>query len=728
VSTPSTIYTDPRAKRLTITVRRDGSVRVTKPRWVSVREAERFLARSDEWVRRARQRIAAQPKTSPIEPSAKEYKKFKTAALDLVERRIRYFNVHYGLEYSKVSVRNQKSRWGSCSHTGTLSFNYRIVFLPAHLVDYIVVHELCHLKEMNHSKRFWRSSHKQCRNIDPTAESSPSGETHFWYTDPMTQDEALAILKTGLNVFLTGEPGSGKTHTISRYIAWLKERGVDPAVTASTGIAATHVGGMTVHSWSGIGIKRKVNDYDIELIQSREKTARRILDAKVLIIDEISMLDAATLESVDRVLRTLRRRPLREEEPFGGLQVIFVGDFFQLPPVSRGEEPQFAFESRAWKEANLVICYIAEQHRQEDADFLDLLSALRHGTFGAKHRNRLAARTGISPKDEVATRLYTHNENVDRINAGSLSKLKTSSHVFQMTTRGPKALVETLKQQCLSPETLELKEGARVMFTRNNFDVGYVNGTLGEVSGFSATGQPIVKTQGGSITVESAEWVIQDGPKVLARVTQLPLRLAWAITVHKSQGMSLDAAVIDLSQAFEYGQGYVAISRVRNLSGLFLEGFNERALELHPKVAIADRHFRAHSEAAQKKFASLSANEKGNMEKNFLRAIGAKEHGEAAPRGADSSHHFSRDMSLRDDARNPSHAPASRHTELKEKYPNIGMPWSKADDEALAAMFKENVVNKDIAKHFGRKPSAVRARLAHLGLIKDFWTNRAKAH
>ena len=145
----------------------------------------------------------------------------------------------------------------------------------------------------------------------------------------MKQDDALTILKTGMNVFLTGEPGSGKTHTVNAYVKYLRERGVEPAITASTGIAATHVGGYTIHSWSGIGVKHNVDDYDIEIIQSREKTAKRIINAKVLIIDEISMLDAATLGSVDRVLRTLRHKPLQEEDPFGGLQVVFVGDFFR---------------------------------------------------------------------------------------------------------------------------------------------------------------------------------------------------------------------------------------------------------------------------------------------------------------------------------------------------------------------------------------------------------------
>ncbi len=545
----------------------------------------------------------------------------------------------------------------------------------------------------------------------------------------MTQDEALAILKTGLNVFLTGEPGSGKTHTINRYVAWLRERGVEPAVTASTGIAATHINGMTIHSWSGIGIKREVSDYDIEMIQSREKTATRIVGAKVLIIDEISMLDAATLESVDRVLRTLRRKPLQPEEPFGGMQVIFVGDFFQLPPVSKREEVKFSFESSAWKEANPVICYLSEQHRQEDGDFLDLLSAMRRGAFSAAHRTRLQSRVGIVSKQTVATQLYTHNENVDRINTQSLGKIEGASHVFHMTTRGAKALVESLKAQCLSPETLELKEGASVMFTRNNFDEGYVNGTLGTITGFTSLGAPIVKTRGGAtITAEQAEWAIQDGNKILAKITQVPLRLAWAITVHKSQGMSLDAAIIDLSQAFEFGQGYVAISRVRTLAGLFLEGFNERALELHPKVAAADRHFRAYSDAARKKFSGLAQSEKEKLEKNFLRAIGAKS---PEPTGAadfalrNASALTAATLPAGSSPRSKFAAPAGSHlAELREKYPNVGRPWAKDDDALLAKMFKEKKKNSDIAKHFGRKPGAIRSRLGHLGLIPNFWKPR----
>ncbi|HEV3244774.1 MAG TPA: PIF1 family DEAD/DEAH box helicase [Candidatus Paceibacterota bacterium] len=529
----------------------------------------------------------------------------------------------------------------------------------------------------------------------------------------MTQDEAFAILRTGLNVFLTGEPGSGKTHTINRYVQWLRERGVEPAVTASTGIAATHINGMTIHSWSGIGIKSNVSDHDIELIQSREKTARRIIEAKVLIIDEISMLDAQTLASVDRVLRTLRRRPMREEEPFGGLQVVFVGDFFQLPPISTSrtkprrsrevgvstEASGFAFESSTWKEANPIICYLNEQHRQEDGDFLELLGAFRRGTLSGTHRTTLRSRAGVLSKQSVATRLYPHNENVDRINQESLKEIQNPSHVFHMIARGPRALVESLKAECLSPEVLELKEGAKVLFTRNNFDMGYVNGTLGEVIGFNPLGAPIIKTKNTTITVEPVDWAIQDGNKLLAKITQIPLRLAWAITVHKSQGMSLDAAVIDLSQAFEFGQGYVAISRVRTLEGLHLEGFNERALQLHPKVAAADRHFRGYSDAARKKFAALPQSEKEKLEKNFLRAIGA---------------HEPRQMEVAQPVK-------SKLETLREKYPNVGRKWSNEDDETLKKMFAENASNADIAKRFGRKSGAIRARLGHLGLIEVHW-------
>jgi predicted metal-dependent hydrolase len=150
-----TLRENPRARRITVTVLRDGTVRVTKPRRVSVREVERFVERCGDWIERAQKQFARLPKTSHIETSKKEYEKCKAAAHELAQRRVAHFNTFYRVPVSKIIIRNQKSRWGSCSRNGVLSFNYRILFLPPHLADYIVVHELCHLHEMNHSKRFW---------------------------------------------------------------------------------------------------------------------------------------------------------------------------------------------------------------------------------------------------------------------------------------------------------------------------------------------------------------------------------------------------------------------------------------------------------------------------------------------------------------------------------------------------------------------------------------------
>jgi ATP-dependent DNA helicase PIF1 len=538
----------------------------------------------------------------------------------------------------------------------------------------------------------------------------------------MTQEEALSILKLGVNVFLTGEPGSGKTHTINKYIEWLRERSVEPSVTASTGIAATHVQGMTIHSWSGIGIKRHLNDWDVEMIGSKEKTALRIIQAKVLIIDEISMLDAATLANVDKVLRTLRHKPLMPEEPFGGLQVIFVGDFFQLPPVSRGTRAQFAFESQAWKDANPVACYLSEQHRQEDPIFLDLLGAVRRGSVSQEHKDIIRSRMS-SDGSASATRLHTHNFEADRINDDKLAKLETKSHVFEMTGKGARSLLEALKENCLSPERLTLKEGAKVMFTRNNFEEGYVNGTLGEVVGFASNGHPIVKIRDGRrIEPDLGEWSIVDGSKILAQIKQIPLRLAWAITVHKSQGMSLDSAIIDLSQAFEFGQGYVALSRVRSLEGLYLEGFNDKALMLHPDVIRADATFRAKSDAAQRRIMTIPPDEREALEKNFLKAIGARE-----PESIKKKE-FSEEKKGTGGAGSTKLTTGGKLAAIREKFPNAGRPWNKEDDEKLTEMFGQEAPMKTLAKEFGRKSGAITARLAKLGLIEDdYWAKRAKS-
>lgn len=406
----------------------------------------------------------------------------------------------------------------------------------------------------------------------------------------MTQEKALSVLKSGANVFLTGEPGSGKTHTINRFTEWLKNEHVTFAVTASTGIAATHINGQTIHSWSGINIKSNITSRQIETILSNEYVYNRLMNTGVLIIDEVSMLDAQFIDDLDMLLRAARN--VFEDKPFGGVQIVFVGDFFQLPPVVRDRAMRFAFESKAWQKAGLSICYLHEQHRQADIAFLEILTAMRRGGVLASHKELLKERLHTK-NDQIQTRLFTHNSDVNIINDVELKKIDSPVKIFHMRETGIPYLVQKLKDSCLSPEILHLKVGALVMFTRNNFEEGYVNGTLGVVKSFDSLGWPTVEARSGQkFVAKYAEWSFDEHGTKKASISQLPLKLAWAITVHKSQGMSLDEARIDLSRCFEYGQGYVALSRVRSLRGMVLEGLNEKVFEMHPKVVAFDKTLR----------------------------------------------------------------------------------------------------------------------------------------
>ncbi|MDP1709812.1 MAG: helicase, partial [Candidatus Komeilibacteria bacterium] len=219
---------------------------------------------------------------------------------------------------------------------------------------------------------------------------------------------------------------------------------------------------------------------------------------------------------------------------------------------------------------------------------------------------------------------FSHNFDVDRVNDERLRQLPGQSRNFTMKARGAKRLVETLKRGCLSPEILALKVDASVMFTKNSPKGLFVNGTLGKVERFDpASGYPVIATrQGHKITAEPADWLLEEDNEPVAQITQLPLRLAWAITVHKSQGMSLDGAVMDLSGVFEFGQGYVALSRVRRLSGLYLLGWNRRAFEVHPEIVAKDSDFRTASDNSLAVFARLSPANQQNLHHRFVNLCG----------------------------------------------------------------------------------------------------------
>ncbi|MFA5652361.1 MAG: helix-turn-helix domain-containing protein [Candidatus Paceibacterota bacterium] len=440
----------------------------------------------------------------------------------------------------------------------------------------------------------------------------------------MTQKDALEILKMGYNCYITGAAGSGKTHLLNEYIKFLKNKGVEVGVTASTGIAATHMGGTTIHSWSGLGIRDELTEYDLEDLESKKYLHDRFKNTDVLIIDEVSMLHHFRLDLIERIARHLKRNQL----PFGGMQVILCGDFFQLPPVSRmGEkESKFSYKSETWKKLNLKICYLEEQFRHKDDKFIKILNGIRGGNlseeslFCLNSRNNACLKEGIEP-----TKLHTHNINVDTINDTELNKLPGQIFTYQMEDKGRKPLVEALKKSCLAPEVLRLKKGARVMFVKNNFEEGYANGTLGKVIECSNYGPKIMLTSGKIITPEKVNWVIEDEGKIKATITQYPLRLAWAITIHKSQGMSLDAVEVDLSKSFEKGMGYVALSRVRTLEGLKLLGLNKNALEVREDISIFDEDLKEMSDKDKQWLYELSDKEIKNKQEEFLKKVAPPE-------------------------------------------------------------------------------------------------------
>ena len=372
------------------------------------------------------------------------------------------------------------------------------------------------------------------------------------------------------------------------------------AITASTGVAAMQIGGQTIHSWAGLGNRESLSQDEAIAIARNRAVRDRIRSTDVLIIDEVSMLSGELLDAVDLVCREARE----SDEPFGGLQVVLVGDFAQLAPV----KGCFAFQSKAWQELNPAVCYLIEQHRTEDAELIELQRSIRRG-HGDAGSPVLRSRWISDECPRGVPWLSTHNVQVHSRNAQRLDELVRPVQTFLMTAQGSDSrLVKQLKDGCQSPATLHLKTGAQVMFTKNDPDGQYANGTLGTVVDANRAA-PLVQLRDGSIiSAERVSWdllaQVDDDEETsgrrrrkprwitLARVCQVPLRLAWAMTVHKAQGMSLPAAVVDLTSAFTPGQGYVAISRVKTLGGLFVQGWNEEALRVHPVALAMDYEFR----------------------------------------------------------------------------------------------------------------------------------------
>lgn len=518
----------------------------------------------------------------------------------------------------------------------------------------------------------------------------------------MTQETALEIMKTGENIFLTGAPGAGKTYVLNQYLDYLKKHGIEAAITAPTGIAASHIGGMTLHSFFGIGIRDTLTQYDIENLTEKKYIWERMKNLKVLVIDEISMLSPNLLNSIDAVLKTFKF----SSEPFGGVQTILVGDFFQLPPISRTDpEKRFAFQATSWEELSPTVCYLETSFRHTDDILKNILGEIRNGEVSEESMNHFRSRYKKDPKNlEQITRLYTHNTDVDSINMTALEELDAQLKVYNANTKGPKKWTEKIFKSSLVLEKLELKKGALVFFIKNNYEKGYINGTLGTIVDFDVFNVPIVETRDGKrIKADRMDWHFEDADgKPKATVSQIPLRLAWAITIHKSQGMTLEAAEIDLSKAFEPGQGYVALSRITALSGLKLMGLNDTALSVDPDVLHSDQSMRESSAEMYQSFDQLPEAEKQQRVDHYMKILGGsisqgqkkqQEKSESKitkdPSYIQSKPFFEKEMSITDIAkeRDLSEATIMNHLELVMKNdPEFDITYLQPDSSVIESV------------------------------------------
>ncbi|XP_059200796.1 ATP-dependent DNA helicase PIF1 [Centropristis striata] len=399
------------------------------------------------------------------------------------------------------------------------------------------------------------------------------------------QAAVLSAVLSGKNVFFTGSAGTGKSFLLKRIMGSLPPKST--FATASTGVAACHIGGTTLHNFAGIGSGSAPLEQCIELAQ-RPGVLQHWTSCRHLVIDEVSMVEAQFFDKLESVARSVRR----STAPFGGIQLIVCGDFLQLPPVSKGKEKaSFCFQARSWRKVIQVNMELMEVRRQTDQSFISLLQAVRVGRVTEEVTAKLmeSAYHHIERDGILATRLCTHKDDVELTNENKLQQLPGSVRVFEALDSDP-ALARTIDAHSPVSRLIQLKVGAQVMLTKN-LDVarGLVNGARGVVVAFESGkhGLPRVRFLCGVTEVLKTErWVFKSGGGIHLSRQQLPLKLAWAISIHKSQGMTLDCVEISLARVFESGQAYVALSRARSLEGLRVMDFNPSVVRADPDVLV----------------------------------------------------------------------------------------------------------------------------------------------
>ena len=403
------------------------------------------------------------------------------------------------------------------------------------------------------------------------------------------QNYAYNLMAQGKNIFLTGPGGVGKTALIKMFTkVYSKVKKI--AVTSTTGTSALLINGTTIHSYLGIGFGSERVEKLVDKIKSMPWLKKRWTSTDVLIIDEVSMMNPELFDKVEEIARIIRKNKF----PFGGIQLILSGDFCQLPVVG---STKFCFEADSWNFCVEETVYLTEIIRQGDKIFQDVLNNVRLGNINAKVMGILKQRKGINLTNDfgiMPTKLYSTNIDVDRINNNELDKLAEKDITFyeyEMDTHvnanvGNRAgVIEKFKKSCNAPEILQLCVGVQVMLLKNlDLANGLANGSRGVVIGFLQD-LPVVKFLNGEERIIDMEvWEVIENDKPILSAKQIPLKIAYAISIHKSQGCSLDFAEIDLSNIFEYGQAYVALSRVKSLQGLSIIGIDYNNICAHPKA------------------------------------------------------------------------------------------------------------------------------------------------
>jgi len=409
------------------------------------------------------------------------------------------------------------------------------------------------------------------------------------------QKSVIDLALDGHNIALTGFAGTGKSYCLDVLFKALEHKGIAYGKTSSTGVSAMNIGGSTLHSFCGIGLGDLSKELLLENLKKYKKARSRIKNCEVLVIDEISMIKASLLDKLDYIFRKVRRN----DAPFGNVQIILSFDFLQLPPVIRSEEKDgMAFESKVWDKLDLKTIYLKEIIRQKDKDFANLLSNLRVGkTQGIELLDECVGRE--IEGDIRPIKIYMKNYHVNMENSRRLNEIDEKLVTFRSIDMGKDHHIKYFDKNCPAPKKLELKVGAQVMLLKNiDIEGGLFNGAMGIVSNIGivgvtvrfASGEEIIERDKWEIREESFEYGVRKS-KVIARRSQIPLKLAFATSAHKNQGATLDCAHVDISEAFEDGQAYVALSRVRDLKSLILEPFcvskvtvNQKALDFYQNL------------------------------------------------------------------------------------------------------------------------------------------------